>query len=245
MINLQAGQDCFGFVVRPLNQFLAALRAVGFSVQHAQMVGCAALDAHPAAAQPIHQHLIVHVEVDNAVYGREKRGLRRLLKRNGVSEATFFGLVVNFFFSIFEFIGGAFTGSAAIMSDAIHDLGDALSLGFSIYFGRKAKRGPDKKFTYGYSRFSVLGVFVTTVILAIGAAFMIFISVFRITTPTDIDLKLMLYLSIIGLVLNTLASFRTENGRFNVIKAIEQKSVNGILVEDVIGWAIVLIGTRR
>ncbi len=179
----------------------------------------------------------------NAVYGREKRGLKRLLRRNGVSEATFFGLIINFFFSIFEFVGGALTGSAAIMSDAIHDLGDALSLGFSIYFGRKAKRGPDKKYTYGYSRFSVLGVFVTTVILAIGAAFMIFISVFRITTPAAIDLNMMLILSIIGLVLNTLAAFRTENGRFNVIKAIEQKSVNGILVEDVIGWAIVLIGT--
>jgi cobalt-zinc-cadmium efflux system protein len=39
------------------------------------------------------------------------------------------------------------------------------------------------------------------------------------------------------------ATFRTENGRFNVIKAIEKKSVNGILFEDVVGWIIVLIGT--
>jgi len=179
----------------------------------------------------------------NAVYGHEKRGLKRLLKRKGISEKTFLGLVVNFIFSIFEFIGGGITGSAAIMSDSIHDLGDAISLGFSIYFGHKAKHGPDKKFTYGYSRFSVLGVFVTTVILIIGASFMIFLSIVRMLDPTSINLKLMLYLSIIGLFVNMFAAFRTENGRFNVIKAIEQKSVNGIILEDVIGWFIVLVGT--
>ncbi len=179
----------------------------------------------------------------NAVYGHEKRGLKRLLKRNNISEKTFFGLIVNLFFSIFEFIGGVLSGSAAIMSDAIHDLGDSISLGFSIYFGKKANHGPDKKYTYGYSRFSVLGVFVTTVILIVGAAFMIYLSVLRIINPTEIDLYIMLVLSVVGLVLNMLATFRTENGRFNVIKAIEKKTYNGILFEDVVGWIIVLLGT--
>ena len=179
----------------------------------------------------------------NAVYGHEKRGLKRLLKRNNINEKTFFGLIVNLFFSIFEFIGGILSGSAAIMSDAIHDLGDSISLGFSIYFGKKAHHGPDKKYTYGYSRFSVLGVFVTTVILIVGAAFMIYLSVLRIINPTEIDLYIMLVLSVVGLILNMLATFRTENGRFNVIKAIEKKTYNGILFEDVVGWIIVLLGT--
>lgn len=179
----------------------------------------------------------------DAVYGREKRGLKRFLRRNDISENTFFGLIVNFFFSIFEFIGGLLSGSAAIMSDAIHDLGDSISLGFSIYFGKKAHHGPDKKYTYGYSRFSVLGVFVTTVILIVGAAFMIYLSILRIINPTPINLYMMLVLSVVGLILNMLATFRTENGRFNVIKAIEKKTYNGILFEDVIGWIIVLLGT--
>lgn len=179
----------------------------------------------------------------SVIYGREKRGIKRFLRRNNISEKTFLGLVVNFIFSIFEFIGGTITGSAAIMSDAIHDLGDTLSLGFSIYFDRKSNHGPDKKYTYGYSRFSVLGVFVTTVIMIVGAVFMIYISILRIIEPTEIKLFPMLIFSIIGLVINTFATFRTENGRFNVIKAIEQKSVNGILFEDVVGWIIVLLGT--
>ena len=179
----------------------------------------------------------------SAIYGSEKRGLKRLLRRNNIPEKTFFGLLINFFFSIFELVGGLFTGSAAILSDAVHDMGDAISLGFSIYFSKKAHHGPDKKYTYGYSRFSILGVFVTTVILIVGAVFMIYLSVLRILEPTSIDLYTMLILSVIGLVINMFATFRTENGRFNVIKAIEQKSVNGILFEDVVGWIIVLIGT--
>ena len=177
------------------------------------------------------------------VYGREKRGLKRLLVRNNINQKTFFGLIVNLFFSIFEFIGGFLSGSAAIMSDAIHDLGDAVSLGFSIYFGKKAHHGPDKKYTYGYSRFSVLGVFVTTVILIVGAAFMIYLSITRIINPTEVNVTLMFILSAVGLFLNSLATFRTENGRFNFVKAIETKSYNEILFEDVVGWIIVLLGT--
>ena len=177
------------------------------------------------------------------VYGREKRGLKRLLVRNNINQKTFFSLIVNLFFSIFEFIGGFLSGSAAIMSDAIHDLGDAVSLGFSIYFGKKAHHGPDKKYTYGYSRFSVLGVFVTTVILIVGAAFMIYLSITRIINPTEVNVTLMFILSAIGLFLNSLATFRTENGRFNFVKAIETKSYNEILFEDVVGWVIVLLGT--
>ena len=101
----------------------------------------------------------------------------------------------------------------------------------------------DKKYTYGYSRFSVLGVFVTTVILIVGAAFMIYLSISRIINPTEVNLNLMFALSAVGLLLNTLATFRTENGRFNFIKAIETKSYNEILFEDVIGWMLVIVGT--
>ena len=179
----------------------------------------------------------------NARISREKRSFKRFLRKQNISEKVFLGLVVNFFFSIFEFVGGALSGSVAIMSDAIHDLGDAISLGFSTYFERKAKHGPDKTYTYGYSRFSILGIFVTTVILVVGASFMIYISILRMIDPSPVNLFIMLILSAIGLVLNTLAAFRTENGRFNVLKSITTGSVNGIILEDVIGWIIVLLGT--
>ena len=73
--------------------------------------------------------------------------------------------ILNLFFSIFEFVGGVFTGSVAIVSDAIHDLGDAASIGISYFLERKSKKQPDCNYTYGYLRYSVLGSVITTLIL--------------------------------------------------------------------------------
>ncbi|MBQ5749057.1 MAG: cation transporter, partial [Oscillospiraceae bacterium] len=60
---------------------------------------------------------------------------------------------MNFFFSVFEFIGGVVTGSVAIASDAVHDLGDAASIGFSWLLEKKSKKDPDDIYTYGYARY--------------------------------------------------------------------------------------------
>ena len=73
--------------------------------------------------------------------------------------------ILNLAFSIFEFIGGAITGSVAIISDAVHDMGDAMSIGASYFLEKKSKKQPDEKYTYGYGRYSVLGGLITTVIL--------------------------------------------------------------------------------
>ena len=64
--------------------------------------------------------------------------------------------LLNISFSIIELIGGLFTGSIAILSDSLHDLGDALSIGVSYFLERKSKQKPDNKHTYGYIRYSVM-----------------------------------------------------------------------------------------
>ena len=51
--------------------------------------------------------------------------------------------ILNLIFSLFEFFGGVFTNSIAIISDAIHDLGDALSIGVSYFLERKSKKKPN------------------------------------------------------------------------------------------------------
>ena len=82
--------------------------------------------------------------------------------------------ILNLFFSLFEFAGGLVIGSVAIMSDAIHDLGDALSIGIAYILERKSRRPADKTHTYGYLRYSVLGSLITTVILICGSGAVIF-----------------------------------------------------------------------
>ena len=65
--------------------------------------------------------------------------------------------ILNLAFSIFEFVGGIVTGSVAIMSDAVHDIGDAASIGISYFLEKKSKRQPNEVYTYGYARYSVIG----------------------------------------------------------------------------------------
>ena len=86
--------------------------------------------------------------------------------------------ILNLVFSIFEFIGGIFTGSISILSDSIHDLGDSISIGLSYFLEKKSKKGPDTKYTYGYIRFSVLGGLIMTCILLISSSFIRYLGSF-------------------------------------------------------------------
>ena len=145
--------------------------------------------------------------------------------------------LLNLGFSIFEFIGGFITGSIAILSDSVHDLGDALSIGLSYFLERKSKRKADDKHTYGYIRYSVLGGVITTTILLVGSILVIIGAIERLLEPVDINYDGMIIFAIVGVVLNFIAAYVTREG-----DSINQKAVNLHMLEDVLGWIVVLIG---
>ncbi len=145
--------------------------------------------------------------------------------------------ILNLAFSIFGFVGGIFSGSVAILSDALHDLGDAASIGLSYFFERKSRRGADESYTYGYGRFSVLGGVITTLILIIGSVAVIFNAVKRVISPSQINYDGMIVFALVGVCVNFAAAYFTrENGSVN------QRAINLHLLEDVLGWAVVLVG---
>ena len=148
-----------------------------------------------------------------------------------------FAFILNLIFSIFEFIGGIFTGSVAIISDAVHDIGDATSIGASYFLEKKSKKQPDEKYTYGYARYSVIGSVITTLILLFGSAMVIYNAVLRIINPTEINYNGMLIFAIIGVCVNFGAALITRKG-----DSLNQKTVNLHMLEDVLGWIVVLIG---
>lgn len=145
--------------------------------------------------------------------------------------------ILNLSFSIFEFFGGVFTGSVAIISDAVHDLGDAASIGISYFLEKKSKKKPDDKYTYGYARYSVIGGYITTLILLLGSIVVIYNAISRIIRPEPINYDGMIVFAIIGVCVNFCAAFFTRNG-----ESINQKAVNLHMLEDVLGWIVVLIG---
>ena len=145
--------------------------------------------------------------------------------------------LLNLFFSIFELVGGVLTGSVAILSDALHDAGDAASIGLSYFLERKSKKDPDEGHTYGYGRYSALGGVITTTILLIGSAVVIVGAVGRIIDPTPIDYNGMIIFAIVGVVVNFIAAFLTHGGH-----SANERAVNLHMLEDVLGWAVVLVG---
>ncbi len=145
--------------------------------------------------------------------------------------------ILNLSFAIFEFFGGVFTGSVAIVSDAIHDVGDATSIGISYFLEKKSKKKPDEKYTYGYLRFSVIGSVITTLILLVGSVVVIVNAINKIMNPTEINYTGMIIFAVFGLVINFIAAFVTHGGG-----SLNQKAVNLHMLEDVLGWAVVLVG---
>lgn len=145
--------------------------------------------------------------------------------------------ILNLCFSVFEFIGGIFTGSVAITSDAVHDIGDAASIGFSFFLEKKSKQQPDSRYTYGYERYSVLGGVITTFILLFGSAAVIINAIHRIINPISINYNGMILFGIVGVAVNFLAAHFTHGG-----DSVNQRAVNLHMLEDVLGWLVVLVG---
>jgi len=149
-------------------------------------------------------------------------------------KAAFF---LNLTFTIIEVIGGLYTNSIAILSDALHDLGDSLSLGLSWYFQKLSKKGRSQKYSYGYGRFSLLGAVINAIVLVTGSVIIIYEAIPRLLDPKSPDTEGMIYLAILGVIFNGAAVLKLKKG-----ESINEKIVSLHLLEDVLGWVAVLIG---
>lgn len=145
---------------------------------------------------------------------------------------------LNLSFTVIEFVGGLITGSMAIMSDALHDLGDSISIGLSWYFQNLSEKKRDNTFSYGYKRFSLLGAIINAVVLLVGSVIIISKAAPAIMNPSQVDEKGMLYIAIFGVVVNGIAVLRLRKG-----SSINERVISLHLLEDVLGWVAVLIGS--
>jgi cobalt-zinc-cadmium efflux system protein len=148
-------------------------------------------------------------------------------------KAAFF---LNLGFTIFELFGGMYVNSIAIISDAVHDLGDSLSLGLAWYLDVKSKKGATEKFSFGYNRFSLLGALINSLVLITGSVFVIILAVDRFFNPEQTDAKGMMIFAIIGVAVNGYAAWKLSSG-----KTLNERVVSWHLMEDVLGWVAVLI----
>jgi cobalt-zinc-cadmium efflux system protein len=147
--------------------------------------------------------------------------------------AAFF---LNLGFTLFEIVGGIYTNSLAILSDALHDLGDSFSLGMSWYLERHSHKASDGKYSYGYRRFSLLAALINTIVLITGSLFILSEAIPRLVDPQPSDAAGMALLALVGIAVNGLAALRVRGSH-----SLNAQLVAWHLLEDVLGWIAVLI----
>lgn len=159
------------------------------------------------------------------------------MKRSSIKN-IFIAFILNLFFSIFELMGGILTNSISIVADSVHDFGDAISILLSLILEKISKKKPNNNYTFGYLRYSILGALLTSTILLVGSIFVIFNAIERLFNPVEVSYDGMLILSIIGIIINLIATKITRD-----TDNLNEKIVSLHMLEDVLGWVCVLVGS--
>ena len=143
---------------------------------------------------------------------------------------------LNLSYAIVEFIAGGIFGSSAVLADSVHDLGDAIAIGISALLETISNREEDRQYTLGYKRFSLLGAMLTAVILMIGSVLVILENITKIAHPQPVNEEGILWLGIIAVAINVLASLVVRKG-----KTKNESILSLHFLEDTLGWLAVIL----
>ena len=152
------------------------------------------------------------------------------------TKALRLAFVLNTTFAILEIFGGLWTNSVAILSDAVHDLGDSVALGAAWALDRYSQKAGDRRFSYGYLRFSLLGAWTNTTVLVLGSILVLTEAVPRLFRPEPANARGMLAFALIGILVNGAAAWRLHGQT-----SLNTKVAAWHLIEDVLGWVAVLV----
>ena len=159
-----------------------------------------------------------------------------LHKEDHSSEKIGWAFFLNFGFTIIEFIGGWLTNSTAIMADAVHDLGDTISIGSAWVLNKLGHKKANHQFTYGYKRLSLFGALLNAIVLIIGSIWILGEAIPRLFDPQMPETEGMMLLAVLGIVVNGTAAYKLHNGH-----TLNEKVLNWHLLEDALGWVAVFI----
>ena len=150
--------------------------------------------------------------------------------------AVWLAFFLNLSYAIVEFIAGGVFGSSAVLADSVHDLGDAVAIGVSAVLETISNREEDSRYTLGYKRFSLLGALITAVILMTGSVFVILENLTKLFHPQPVNDGGILWLGIIAVTINVLASLVVRNG-----KTKNESILSLHFLEDTLGWIAVIL----
>lgn len=150
-----------------------------------------------------------------------------------------FSIFLNIIITAAQTAGGLYSGSLSLLSDALHNFSDVLSLIFSFVANKLARRKASLRHTFGYKRAEIMAAFINAATLICVAIFLVFEAAERFVSPQAIESGLVIWLSILGIVANGLSVLLLKN---DAGKNINMKSAYLHLLTDMLASVAVLIG---
>ncbi len=159
---------------------------------------------------------------------------------SGISEKNLLAAVVlNFTITIAEIIGGILSNSLALLSDAIHNLGDGFAVLLAYIAHRVSKRESNQRKTFGYKRIEILAAFVNSIVLAAICIFLIWEAIERFQNPAPIKGLIMFSVASVGLLANLIAVVLLQS---DSKKNINIRAAYLHLIGDTLSSIVVIIG---
>ena len=148
-------------------------------------------------------------------------------------------ILLNSLITIAQIIGGFLSGSLALLSDALHNLTDVSSLIISYIASVLSKKKATKTRTFGYKRAEIIAAFINASSLIFIAIYLVFEAINRFFKPQKIEAELVIWLSILGIVINGLSVLLLKKDSVNNINI---RSAYIHLLTDILASIAVLIG---
>ncbi len=147
-----------------------------------------------------------------------------------------FVFILNIVFNVIVIMGGLITNSVAILADCLHDLSDTISIGLAWVLEHISQKTPNKNYTYGYQRFSILGAVITSIFVIVVSVIVVYESCSRLFSPVEPETGWMLLVAIVGLIFKGISVFKLHGG-----ETINEKVILFHLLSDVFGWVAILV----
>ena len=141
--------------------------------------------------------------------------------------------------TVAQVVGGIVSGSLALISDALHNFSDVLSLGFSLVAHKLSRRKASIDHTFGYKRAELIAAFINASTLVIVALFLIYGAIERFVNPHPIESNLVIWLAILGIAVNGFSVLLLKN---DATHNINMKSAYLHLLTDMLASVAVLVG---
>jgi len=148
-------------------------------------------------------------------------------------------IFLNITITVAQVIGGIVSGSLALLSDALHNFSDVISLIISWIANKLVKKKASLKRTFGYKRAEILAAFINAATLIVVAVLLIFEAIERFRNPQEIESNLVIWLSIIAILGNGFSVLLLKK---NADNNMNLKSAYLHLLTDMLASVAVLIG---